>query len=495
MAERAARTIRIVRRPAAEASGGFVGNAVSTMLFSVLVLLVNMATGVLTARWLGPEGRGLQTALVLWPQFFAFATTFGLHSALLYYMKKEPERESALVAAGMFLCMLTGAGAVAAGALIIPPRLAGYPDGVALAGVALTGAVPFVHLVFLNNACLRARRQFGLFNRTRWLIPVMTLAMLAALALSGWLTPLTAAAAYQASYVPVAAWTVAREMRAFRRAFRHAVRNFRASVREAAGKLYRYGMRSYGVDLIGNLILYMDQLLLVGLLAPEALGLYAVAVSLSRMLNVFSASIVAVLFPEASGLPEREAANLSLRAFKVSTLGGLAAALALSGLAPVVLRVLYGAEFAAAVPVFRLLVLEVVTGGAAMVLAQAFMAAGRPGVVSLSQGLGLAVLVPLMLVLVPRLGITGAGWSLLIASGVRLVFVMAHYCVRFRPGFRALWPGPSDLGWAVQAFRNRRPAGTEAAGMEAAGMEAAGAGADRAAAGLDGGRTGAGAGG
>jgi|GEM_PF-263037 len=439
------------------AGGGLFGNAVSTMLSSVFVLLVNMATGVLTARLLGPDGRGLQAALVLWPQFLAFTTTLGLHSALLYYMKKDPERESALYAAGMLMSLLTGTGAVAIGALIIPPRLSGYPEWAAAAAVGLTGVVPFIHLVFLSNASLRAREQFRLFNRTRWLIPVMTLAMLLALAASGRLTPLTAAIAYQAAYVPVAVWAVVREIPAFRRM----LRNGTASVREAAGRLVRYGTRSYGADLLGNLILYMDQLFLVGLLAPEALGLYTVAVSLSRMLNVFSTSLVAVLFPEASGLPENEAATLSLRVFKISMLAGLAAALALSALAPPALRLLYGAAFMEAIPVFRLLVLEVVAGGAAMVLAQAFMAAGRPGIVSLSHGLGLAVLVPLLLTLVPRHGLIGAGWSLLASAGLRLAYVLIRFHILYRPGFRALWPGRDDLAWATEVLRGHRPQAKE----------------------------------
>lgn len=450
------RTRRRFRRLAAAlAGGGLFGNTVKTMAFSVFVLLLNMATGVLSARWLGPEGRGLLTALVLWPQFFAFTTTLGVHAAALYHIKKEPEREEPLVAAGILMSVAVGIGAIAVGAAILPFRLAAYPDWVRTAAVGLMAAVPFVHLFFLSNAILRAREQFHLFNWTRCLVPLMTLAMLAALAAAGRLSPLSAAVAYLASYVPIAVWTVLANLRAFRSA--------RASVRRAAGKLYRYGIRSFGVDLIGNLILYMDQILLIGLLAPEAVGLYAVAVSLSRMLNVFSASIVTVLFPEASGMPAAKAADLSLRVFKLSTLAGLAAALALSALAPLLIGVLYGSAFAAAIPVFRLLVLEVALTGGAMVLAQAFMAVGRPGVVSLSQGIGLAVLVPLLLALVPRFGMIGAGWSLLLAGGVRLLYVMARYAIRFRCGLRALWPGRADLAWAAEAWKARRHARTDGA--------------------------------
>lgn len=446
-----------IRKLAARfAAGSMLGHTVGTMLVSVLILVLNMATGVMTARWLGPEGRGLQTAMVLWPQFFAFATTLGLPAALLYHMKKEPERADDLYAAGMFMALLTGAGAIGLGALFIPFRLSGYPEQVVQAGIWLMAAVPCIHLFFLNNAYLRARRQFKLFNRTRYLVPLTTLAMLAALAAAGRLTPFAAAVAYQAAYVPIALWAVVNGIRLLRANW--------ASLLRAAGNLYRYGIRGYGADLLGNVILYIDQIVLIGMLAPEAIGLYAVAVSLSRMLNVFSTSIVMVLFPEASGMPPQEAAALSLRVYKISTVLGLAAALVLAGLAPLVLRILYGSAFLAAIPVFRLLVLEVVIGGAAMVLAQAFMAAGSPGVVSQSQGLGLAVLVPLLLVLVPQYGVIGAGWSLLTSAGVRLAYVLVRFYVRFRPAFRALWPGRSDLVWVTEALRNRRTAGAGGSG-------------------------------
>jgi O-antigen/teichoic acid export membrane protein len=441
---------RIGRIAALLSASGLLGNTVKTMFISVLILLLNMATGVLTARWLGPEGRGVQTALVLWPQFFAFTTTLGIHSALTFYMKKEPEQENALYASGMLMALVTGGGAIAVGTLVIPFRLADYPAWVTAAGLWLMAVVPFVHIHFLNTAYLRAREQFKLFNRTRWLIPMMTLVMLAALAAAGRLTPLTAAVAYQLAYVPIAVWAVARDIRVFRAGWK--------AMREAAGKLSRYGLRSYGVDLLGNLIVYIDQILLIGLLAPEALGLYVVAVSLSRMLNVFSMSIVAVLFPEASGLPEAEAAKLSLRVFKISMLCGLAAALAMSALAPFLLRILYGSAFAAAIPVFRLLVLAVVIGGAAMVLAQAFMAVGKPGVASMALGLELVVLVPLLLTLVPVYGLIGAGWSLLIAAAVRLLFVTVRFRARFRCGFRALWPDKADFAWVTGALKQRRAA-------------------------------------
>ena len=66
-------------------------------------------------------------------------------------------------------------------------------------------------------------------------------------------------------------------------------------------QLLQYGIRSYGIDLLGTLALQVDQVLVVSLLSADAMGSYVVVLSLSRMLNVFQTSVVMVLFPKAAG--------------------------------------------------------------------------------------------------------------------------------------------------------------------------------------------------
>ena len=65
---------------------------------------------------------------------------------------------------------------------------------------------------------------------------------------------------------------------------------------------------SYYVDMLGAFSQYLDQLLVVLFLAPASLGIYAVAVSASRILNVIPTSVSTVLFPTvlaAIRLPDR----------------------------------------------------------------------------------------------------------------------------------------------------------------------------------------------
>jgi O-antigen/teichoic acid export membrane protein len=71
--------------------------------------------------------------------------------------------------------------------------------------------------------------------------------------------------------------------------------------------------------------------------------------------------------------------------------------------------------------VFRLLVLDAVFACGNQVAAQAFMALGRPGIVTILQSLSVALMLGLMAALVPVYGLTGVGLALLIGSVVRLV--------------------------------------------------------------------------
>ena len=112
---------------------------------------------------------------------------------------------------------------------------------------------------------------------------------------------------------------------------------------------------------------------------------------------------------------------------------------------PTLLQLLYGAEYVSAASALRILVLEAVLSGITFVLAQAFMALNRPGVVTILQGLGLSLSVPLMLWLIPRYGIYGAALSLLASTCARLLFVCAGFRVFLKTAPPRLLPSRRDL--------------------------------------------------
>jgi O-antigen/teichoic acid export membrane protein len=176
------------------------------------------------------------------------------------------------------------------------------------------------------------------------------------------------------------------------------------------------------------------------------------------MLNLFQNSVVMVLFPKAAGRSADEVIAMTGDAVRVSGLVTAACGIFVCLAGPLLLRLLYGREYVEAAGVLRILVLEVVLSGAVFILAQAFMALDRPGVVTVLQAVGLSFSIPMMLLLIPRYGIYGAAVSLLTSTVARLIFVYVgfHWFLKTKPpslvpegaDIRLLWSVVS--GWRME---------------------------------------------
>lgn len=420
---------------------------VQTLLARVLISAVNMATGVITARSLGPAGRGEQAAMILWPQLLAYCLTLGLPSSLLYNLRRYPERRGQLLAAALVIAPVMGVVAIAVGVIGLPHWLAQYPRPVVEFAQVLMIASPVSLLSATLNAALQADGDFTTANQTLYFPPLMTLVSLVTLRVGGVLTPYSAALSYIAPGSLILAWQYYRRRDVFHPRFRE--------IRQAIGNLFHYGIRSYGVDVLGTLAYQIDQVLVVRLLTPAGMGMYTVALGLSRLLGVFHTAVVTVVLPKAAARPVEEVVALTGRAARVSTAITLTVGAIVAILGAVLLPLFYGHSFMPAVPVFRILILEAVLSGATWILAQAFMAVNRPGIVTILQGTGLALTVPLMLVLVPRYGLVGAAVSLLISTSCRFIFIVLSYPLVLKVSWPDLVVTRRDLVMLLHALRLR----------------------------------------
>lgn len=427
-------------------SGGMAAT-VQTLLANILILGVNFGTGIITARLLGPTGRGEQAAIILWPQFLAYALTLGVPSAMLYNLRRYPERASQLLPAALLLVTFMGGVATAVGMLFVPGWLTEYsPQVVRFAQWTMLAAPLFLFYALFVDI-LRAREEFTLFNVVRYSQPLLTLLALILVISVHRLTPFSAALAYLLPSIPIVLWMSVRFWKLYQPTWRGLGSSFKY--------LTSYGSRSYGIDLLANLTLQLDRVLVVGLLSPAAMGLYVVALSLAQMIQVFGTAVVSVLFPKASGRTIEEATALVGRAARVSIAVTVLAAIGLTLLTPWALGLFYGQEYLDAIPVFRLLLFVVALDGATWVLAQTFMAVDRPGVVTVLQGVGFGLSIPLLLMLIPPYGLLGAGLALLLSNAARLIFVVVSYPVILKIRPPRLWPNRTDFATVVAALRGK----------------------------------------
>ena len=415
-----------------------------TLFINVLILFLNVGTGILTARLLGPEGRGVQAAIILWPQLLGSTLTLGLPSALLYHLKKNSGEADKLLSASLFAGLSVGLVGAAVGWVFTPTWLSGYSVGVVTFTRLGMILVPVMLVSTSYLAVFQAREDFGFYNTLRIFQPLVSLFILVVLALTQSLTAISAAFAFMIPCVPTLAWLLIR----VRRSNSLSVRNLGGAYRQ----LFSYGLRSYGTDLLSALSTQLDRVVIVALLTPESLGVYAVALSLARALTVFQSAVASVLFPKAVGKSVLEIVEMSGRAARISTAVTVAAAGTLAVVGPWLITFLYGQEFSDSVLLFRILLIDSVLMGLGWILAQGFNALGKPELIAVRQGISLAVTVPLMLIL-GKLGIVGIAAAITVGSVVRLAMTLSAYPLLLKTPAPKLLPQLSDLSYLKSVFK------------------------------------------
>ena len=414
-----------------------------TIFSRTFILAVNLITGIITARVLGPEGRGIQAAIGFWPGVLASTFTLGLPISIVYNFRKYPEKKSELFASTLVLCSILGLLASITGYLFLPHVLNKYSnETIAFAQYIVFTTIAILFCLVLYGA-YEGIQKFTISNQARSSIAILTLVFLLALTFSNSLTPYTSSIARLTIYVPVAIWLLFGLWKTLKPKFKDLI--------PSSKLLVNYGLRSYGINLFGAVSSQVNQALVVSALSPTEMGLFAIGVSFSNMLHVFRTSISTVLLPKAAARPKEEVISLTARAARLCAALTLASGLIAIVLAPQLVTLLYGSEFLEAVVLFRLSVLEVLLIGVTLVLSQAFLSLNKPGTITILQAVGLAAGIPLRMVLIPNYGIVGAGIAILLSTAVRFVFILACFPIILKTRPPNLFINKSDLSYLKKA--------------------------------------------
>jgi O-antigen/teichoic acid export membrane protein len=390
-----------------------------TILTSAAILAINLVTGILTARYLGPSGRGEQAAMAIWPQLFAFCFSLGMVQTTIYKVKHDPTHASEFVVSALIVSAVVGTLGGAVGVAIVPHWLGNYSAETIRFAQLMMVATPLSAVYYVAAAAVQAAGRFARYNGLLLIPPLLTLIGLLVLVESDAFWPKSSTLAYVLPVVPALVCALAFLFRIYRPVF--AIR------RRIMKTLLSYGMRVWGIDLLVTLSRQVDRAILVGLLSPSDLGAYIVAQSMASTLSLFPNSVYAVLYPRAAARPTKEILAASGLAIRMCGITVSLAAMAVGLCAPFLLTLLYGPAFADAVAPFRILAAEAVVAAISILSVQVFMAAGRPGVVAILQAIGLAAYVPLAMVLVPLYGLDGAAVAWLASSMLRLASIFCCF--------------------------------------------------------------------
>jgi O-antigen/teichoic acid export membrane protein len=400
----------------------------------VLEYLAVGIAGVLVARGLGPEGRGVYSLV---NQASAWSVAFvvpGLADAAVYLWGRRRYDLRALW--GNYLAWWVGVMALlSAGALAVlavgRPLLGMAPWQLSL---ALGGGMALLLYEGAQTLAL-GQGMAGRYVLAQVTAPLLRLAGIAALFVLG-----TGLAAVLGVWVGALLVACALAVALARLPLRPSLDL--AALRHQLA----YGAKGFAGWMLAALNHRLDVFIVGGLLGAAAVGRYTVAFNAAELSWWVPLAVGSVLFPKASSLPPDVSAQLAVTVCRRTLLVAALAIACLGSAGYILIPLLYGEEFRQSVSAFYVLLPSGLFYSVSKVLGSSLWALGRPQVGVYSGLASAPVMLALNFLLVPHLGIEGAALASMAAYLLNAAVVLAVFSrATATPWWRPLLPEARDL--------------------------------------------------
>jgi O-antigen/teichoic acid export membrane protein len=394
-----------------------------TLVTQIFTFLLGIGTSILTARLLGPDGRGVYSLWILAFSLVLLVISVSIPQFTACFAGKQGYSAGSVFLNGIILSAIGGGLAWVVGGIVwLYPGI--LPQGWQIWYVILIAVfVPFGLLAAHTQAFLQGVDQILSLNILRILAPFVNLASL--LIALVWLKSGVAGAALAWGSGQVA---VALVGLIISRPFWKGDLRFQKGI---LGHSMRFGLSTLVSQLVGGFNQRFDFFLVGFFLTSAAVGQYSIAVSLAVMLWYIPASIGTVMIPKLAKASYTEGGRITAQVcratFAINILTAIIAAAVVSPLIPIV----YGNIYLPSISAFLFLLPGVAVFGLAHLFTAYIQSTlNRPLIATFVAGLSLTIDVLLDLVLIPKWGIIGASISSTISYTGSLIvaaFILARY--------------------------------------------------------------------
>ena len=381
----------------------FVHHSLQTYIVQLGVTGLGVVLAVMTMRFLGPEGKGMLSLLVLIPVLTVVFGRSGIGPSLVYHSGRIPKTR--LIPVGLSLTLVIGLIATLVGSVIVFWQRRAFFDGIPPALLAVMCGLCLVYFffdlvphLFLSLGLIDLRNLIMLVspaaNILFFLLFVVALKKHVAGAVAAWAL---------AVIVPVAvglAWLT-----------RRSAWLDRTPDPRLGRRILAYGLKSHPGTIM-ELLNYRADFLIISLFAgPAAVGLYACAVNMAEVVWKLPEAVTIVLLPKASALPPEEARDLTSKAGRVALCAVVLLFAILAALRKPLILALFGPAFLPSAAPFLILIPGFIAFSLWRILAYGLLAQGHPHIYSWTAGFSFLIMLAGDLILIPRFGITGAAWA------------------------------------------------------------------------------------
>lgn len=377
------------------------GSVSEILAVKFIVLGLTFASNILISRMLGPEGRGeVALAMAIGLTLLQFLY-LGVDYINNYGVARERERLNTFFSNSLSLSFLW-VPLIIIGVLALPFL---PPDMIKVTPLELTIVMLPLPMLLLSQYMgslllgLQAQREYNACELSGQLAQFLYLVLLLAtdsVSVPAVLLTLTVLGAF--SLGPQAFFLL-----------RHGVRLVKPDFL-AWWKLARYSAQQYIEQLLAFIIFRIDIFMITAFMGIVATGYYAVAISWANLLMLLPQSLGRVLFPHITQSRDYEQSRALTRKMAVMTAWAMLGVCVVIGLsAHIFIPILYGDAFSEAVQGLIFLLPGVWFWSVESILRKLLMAYNYKMNVTFSWFIACAINISLNLILIPKIGIAGAG--------------------------------------------------------------------------------------
>jgi O-antigen/teichoic acid export membrane protein len=405
--------------------GSFFSGVVLTFGTRLLMLAGVFGSGIIIARWLGPEGFGAYAVVNVTVALALQIGSAGLPSANTYFIARNRDTVGPVWANAIAFALVIGSlltAAVLALAWLRPSMFGGVSINLLVIAAI---SIPFQLLFILNLNILLALDRIRQLNLFDGLLPALVLvnAGVALILLQRQLTLLIALNTIVGSVLSLVLMIYLRKVIAQQKDSRALRPNAQLLKRMLA-----YGVKFYVSIMAGSIILRADLLIVNHFRGAAEAGVYGVASQFSFLLLMLPGVIATLLFPRVAAKQDDrgEFAVLVTRHTTVVMLMTCLGAVALAYLLPFI----YGANFGDATIQLLILLPGIFFMGLESVLVQHFTGTGLPAAIPWFWVITVVFNIGLNLLFVPRFGARGAAINSTLSYALIFLLVAVYFRIK-----------------------------------------------------------------
>jgi len=398
----------------------FLKESLTNFSGQIVLLVLGITTSVLTARVLGPSGKGVLSVVLLLPTILVQIGSISISNSNVYFLGKKKYTLNQIFWNSLFIAFVFGGICIIFFFIfngLFRKLFINIPINylhIVVICVPLGILLPYLINLFLSM------QKIVTYNVVKLSQPLVFIVLFVILSLLFHPDVSMAAISYSFSFLmtSIIGILLLRKKIIFKATF--STKIFKDTL--------SFGFKGHLGSIADYLNRRFDIFIISTLLPIEEVGYYAIAVTVSEMLWYIPKSIGSILFNKiALSSEQRESNNFTAficrNALFLLTILGLFLLLTNK----IIIELFYGAEYLPSISALLILIPGIIISGIKGLLVSYVNGIGKPIISTISAFIGLGINLPLNYLLIPKIGIAGAALATTISYIISSIYLLLFF--------------------------------------------------------------------